>query len=474
MVQIMTGDSTMPTSDSSAPPSPYLTPEELSSDRPHGHTVAPLEWARRRMMATGQWNDSQAMGRRWAIGCVALEVTQRCNLDCTLCYLSESAEAVKDVPLVELYRRIDAIFELYGPGTDVQVTGGDPTLRRRDELAAIVRRIREKGMRPALFTNGIRATRELLTELAAAGLVDVAFHVDMTQRRRGYRSESELNALRRDYIERARGLKLAVIFNTTVFAGNFEDVPAIAAFLAANSDVVSFASFQLQADTGRGIERGRPSFISQQSVAGAICRGIGAELSFGFPGSGHARCNKYAMALICNGRAYDFYEDRAFLTRMLQATAGLSFDRQDRRKALATMAAWALGHPWVIGPGLRWLARRAWRMRRDLIAARGKVTKISFFIHNFMDACGLERDRIEACAFMVATAEGPLSMCLHNARRDDFLLRPVPMSADQEKRFWNPLTGRFQPSPQRTEIPTLPLRRQKGRARLGRGPINPD
>ena len=146
------------------------------------------------MLETGQWTASQFMGRRWPIGCVALEITQRCNLDCTACYLSEHSEAVKDLPLAEVYRRIDSIFDHYGPGTDVQVTGGDPTLRRRDELVAIVRRIRDKGMRPTLFTNGIRARRDLLHELADAGLVDVAFHVDMTQQRRGYASESALNA----------------------------------------------------------------------------------------------------------------------------------------------------------------------------------------------------------------------------------------------------------------------------------------
>src|SRR5262245_23656595 len=104
----------------------------------------PLEKARARMIATGQWGPGQAMGRRWAIGCVALEITQRCNLDCSLCYLSESSQAVKDVPLAELFRRIDAIRACYGPQTDVQVTGGDPTLRRRDELVAIVRRIRDR------------------------------------------------------------------------------------------------------------------------------------------------------------------------------------------------------------------------------------------------------------------------------------------------------------------------------------------
>jgi hypothetical protein len=171
--------------------------------------------ARDRMRATVQWDNCQFMGRRWPIGCVALEITQRCNLDCTACYLSEHSEAVKDVPLSEILRRVDMIHAHYGPGTGVQITGGDPTLRKRSELIEIVRAVAQKGMQPALYTNGIRAKRGLLAELAEAGLVDVAFHVDMTQKRRGYDSELALNDLRSEYIERARGLPIAVMFNTT-------------------------------------------------------------------------------------------------------------------------------------------------------------------------------------------------------------------------------------------------------------------
>ena len=52
---------------------------------------------------------TRSSGRRSTVGCVALEITQRCNLDCTLCYLSESSESVKDVPIgVVFERRIDA------------------------------------------------------------------------------------------------------------------------------------------------------------------------------------------------------------------------------------------------------------------------------------------------------------------------------------------------------------------------------
>ena len=102
--------------------------------------------AERAMRSDSCWSSSQQMGSRWPIGCVALEITQRCNLDCTLCYLSEHSEAVKDIPLKEVFRRIDLIHEHYGRNTDVQITGGDPTLRRRDELIAIVRRVHQRGM----------------------------------------------------------------------------------------------------------------------------------------------------------------------------------------------------------------------------------------------------------------------------------------------------------------------------------------
>lgn len=189
----------------------YLTPEQIRARdayRLQADGLTPMVRAQQRLKAAEQWYPWQNMGRRWAIGCVSLEITQRCNLDCTLCYLSESSEAIKDVPLQELYRRVDDILAHYGANTDIQISGGDPTLRKRDELMAITRYVRDKGMRSTLFTNGILAKRDMLEELVANGLTDVAFHVDMTQERKGYDSEEALNEIRLDYIEHARGLPL--------------------------------------------------------------------------------------------------------------------------------------------------------------------------------------------------------------------------------------------------------------------------
>ena len=38
-----------------------------------------------------------------------LEITQRCNLDCTLCYLSDLSESIPDIPIEEVKRRADLI-----------------------------------------------------------------------------------------------------------------------------------------------------------------------------------------------------------------------------------------------------------------------------------------------------------------------------------------------------------------------------
>jgi len=41
-------------------------------------------------------------GWRCPVTWVSLQATQRCNLDCTLCCLSETSETVRDFPLEEI------------------------------------------------------------------------------------------------------------------------------------------------------------------------------------------------------------------------------------------------------------------------------------------------------------------------------------------------------------------------------------
>ena len=454
---------------STPPPITYLTKQQIADWHPYlmpdgSDGLTQLERTKRRMQAAGQWAPWQMIGRRMAVGCVALEITQRCNLDCSYCYLSESSEALKDIPLEEVFRRIDMIFDHYGANTDVQVTGGDPTLRKYDELLAIVRYIKAKDMRASLFTNGIKATRKMLEDLCQAGLEDVAFHVDMTQERQGYSSETALNAVREEYINRARGLPLAVIFNTTACPENFHEIPALCQFFVRHADVVRFASFQVGADMGRGTARERIT-VNPATVMQSIRDGVGANLNFDAASTGHAKCNGYAYGLIINGQVYDFFNDPEFVQDILASSANLKVNRADKGSVFKTAIAYFAKHPAMFW-GVVWrFAKLVWGARRNFVAARGKVGKISFFVHNFMDTSQLEQDRCDACSFMVMTPTGPMSMCVHNAKRDDHLLVAAQVKQHNKLRYFNPATGELEDQMPTKIAVNLTRKNTRGRAK---------
>jgi len=371
---------------------------------------------------------NQILGRLSSIGCVAIEITQKCNLDCTLCYLSEHSQSVMDVPIEEIYRRLDQVIAHYGKGTHVQITGGDPTLRKHTELIDIVRYASNIGLHPALFTNGIAASRALLKRLAKVGLRDVAFHVDTTQRRSGGCSEQALNTIRDEYIERTQGLGLMVIFNTTVHKDNFSDIPDLVHFFRQRADKIGLVSFQLQADTGRGEWRSRDTVINQHTVRQQIETGSSANLPWEAIQVGHTECHNYLPTLVVNDTVYPVVLNKHIFADFMRDFQGMSWARQQSRmhllrnffRILIKHPVWCLRLP-VYAIGLLRM------MGRDLLRARGQVKN-------------LQQDRVDACSFMVMTAQGPVSMCEHNARRDDYILRPLDITrADGSSLHYEPL-----------------------------------
>ncbi|WP_170425786.1 radical SAM protein [Ruegeria arenilitoris] len=444
------------------------TAPSLTSVKPAGRKFtgtdrrAPLRGG---LQGCGEYGAGQTAGRFYPIACVALEVTQRCNLDCTLCYLSDRAEMTYDPPLSVLFARLATIHSHYGPGVSVQLTGGDPTLRKVEDLETLCREIKRLGMRSCLMTNGIRASRAFLIRLAAAGLDDVAFHVDMTQERKGFASEAELNTVRRAYIRRTRGLGLRVLFNTTVFGDNFDELPSLARFLRDRPEV-AFVSFQMQADTGRGLLRERPDAITQDSVIRAIEAGYETPMHFDTASVGHSKCNRYASVVTAGGRAVSVLSAKQLTHKVMAAleqadeSADGHIDIRDsvrrlvRRNPLLALRAGVhlLGRVLRLGSGL----------------LRGPVRRQSVFIHNFMAADALEEDRCASCVFMVATANGPLSMCVHNAQRDQHLATPERIDGPTGPSWWNAAVPRLSGGPDLPDLndPALaPLKRLKGQMR---------
>lgn len=246
-----------------------------------------------------------------------------------------------------------------------------------------------------------------------------------------------------------------MFFNTTVHAGNFGDVPMLAAFFVTQADVVRFASFQLQVETGRGVLGARVDTIGNDSMAQRLQQGAGVALKFNVLAAGHHDCNRIAVLLVANGRAHDAFANAGFVQRFMRETAQLCIDRGTPWRALRSLLRAGLRRPALCVAAVRWALALAWRMRADLLAARGRVHKLTLFTHNFMDACQLDAERVDACVFMAITQDGPLSMCAYNAQRDDYLLRPLATNQG----VWQPLREGHD------AVPSFPIKWLKGRPR---------
>ena len=79
--------------------------------------------------------------------CVLLELTNRCNLRCPVCFASAGDPRPRDLSLEEIGRQYDLLVERGGP-FNIQLSGGEPT--RREDLPRIIARGRAFRLPPLL------------------------------------------------------------------------------------------------------------------------------------------------------------------------------------------------------------------------------------------------------------------------------------------------------------------------------------
>jgi 7,8-dihydro-6-hydroxymethylpterin dimethyltransferase len=108
---------------------------------------------------------------------VIIEVTQRCDLACPVCYADASGQSPDPSPasVAELFRRAAQA----GPGSNIQLSGGEPTLR--DDLPVLVAMGRDAGFNfIQVNTNGLRLGRDraFVKALKQAGLASVFLQFD--------------------------------------------------------------------------------------------------------------------------------------------------------------------------------------------------------------------------------------------------------------------------------------------------------
>ncbi len=182
---------------------------------------------------------------------VAWNLTQRCNLACSHCYISAGPWQPRDAEITEEeFRRMADEVLAVSPGAMFVLTGGEPLVR--GDLEDLARYAVGQGATVVVGTNGVGLTTKRVASLAAAGVTGVAVSIDSldpathdTFRHGDAALEGTLAA-----IERLQAAKLDFIVQTTVTPTNRHEVEALAAF-SAKMGAVSFNLYFL-VETGRG------------------------------------------------------------------------------------------------------------------------------------------------------------------------------------------------------------------------------
>jgi uncharacterized radical SAM superfamily Fe-S cluster-containing enzyme len=311
---------------------------------------------------------------------VEIEVTQRCNLRCPVCFMSAESENT-DMPLDRLESCIETIARTAGTDTGVQLTGGEPTLR--PDLAQIVRRVRERGFWGVeVNTNGVVIARNepYLRELRAQGLTGIYLQFDgltseVYQQIRGVDLlETKLTA-----VENCRRAGIQVVLAMTIVSGiNDDQLGQTIAYAAQNSDIVAgvalqpaFTSGRFDATRATPLTMGDVIFMLEKQTAGLICaRDI-------WPlGCSHPLCDTGTF-LVRQGN--EFTPVTRDLTR--EEYLGLYNPSSPQGSVFLDVAA-----------------------RKGLELAGG----LSVIIMNYMDAHTVDLERMEQCSMFVTMPSGAL------------------------------------------------------------------
>ncbi|MGH7475802.1 MAG: radical SAM protein [Longimicrobiales bacterium] len=182
---------------------------------------------------------------------VAWNLTKRCNLACSHCYIAAGnwQAAAGELSTAECRRITDEILAV-NPAPMFVLSGGEPLLR--EDLEQIAEHASQSGATVVVGSNGTRLTSERIDSLKSAGVRGVAISIDSLDARYHDRFRHGPGALTDTLaaVDRLRSQSLDFVVQTSVTRGNRAEIPRIAAW-AAERGAVSFNVYFLIA-TGRG------------------------------------------------------------------------------------------------------------------------------------------------------------------------------------------------------------------------------
>ena len=350
-----------------------------------------------------------------------LEVTQRCDLGCPVCYADSDAGDRTDPSLGLIQKWYGDVLQA-APGCNIQLSGGEPTLR--NDLPEIVGMGLEIGFGfIQLNTNGLRLARDrkYLEALVRAGLSSVFFQFDgmidgVYQQLRGRPLlDQKMKAL-----EVCREVGLGVVLVPTLVSGvNLDQVGPILDLAQEFSPTVRGVHFQPASRFGRfpgkWRERERLTLPALMRAIEEQTQGRFPASSFRPPGCENAMCSFQGNFLLHpGGRVQSLGQEHNPTCCAPPEPA----EQGALRSIARTARTWAAPEQKQAKPGSCSCGGSAQPQRLlslDAFIDLARQRTLSVSAMAFQDVWNLDLDRVRDCCIHVVSPQGKLiPFCLYN------------------------------------------------------------
>jgi uncharacterized radical SAM superfamily Fe-S cluster-containing enzyme len=327
---------------------------------------------------------------------VEIEVTQRCNLKCPVCFMSAESSS-SDVPLERLAGFFATVAEAAGTQTGVQITGGEPTVR--PDLAEVVALGRSFGFWGVeVNTNGVVIARdqEYLQGLVDAGLTGIYLQFDglTADVYRAIRG-ADLLSVKLDAVQACRRAGVQVVLAMTIVSGvNDKQIGDVLAYALANSDVVAGVALQPAFTSGRfeakrvvPLTMGDVIYMLEEQTEGLV------RVEDIWPlGCSHPLCDTGT-----------FLVEGAGGPAQAASAEPASFEELKARFVPATRDLTREDYLSLYNPD-----SPQGSVFLDILEKRGTPTArgVSLIIMNYMDAWSVDLERMEECSMFVTMPDG--------------------------------------------------------------------
>lgn len=364
-------------------------------------------------------------GHRQRSCTVLLEVTRRCNLRCAVCFAGSHPQDVPDPDLSEIRNWYRTAWNL-APGSNIQLSGGEPTVR--EDLPEIVAAGREAGFGfVQLNTNGIRLAGDggYVRALKDAGLASVFLQFDGTDDAIHLKLRGRpLADVKRRAIEACSDHGIGVVLVPTLVPGvNTDRIGSLLQMAVSWSPGVRGVHFQPVSYFGRyphpidGSAR-----ITLPELMAAIERqsaGTFQAADFRPPGCENAWCSFHADYIVWpDGRVQAMHPVRPFPG----CCAPIPAEEGARRAMAHVSRQWAAPDrtPAVEGTDEAGRPPASGPMRLDDFLDRARTHVFTVSAMAFQDAWTLDLERLrECCIHVLDPIRGLVPFCAFNLTAAD-------------------------------------------------------